>query len=488
MFTRSIRWRFLLWLSFLLAAVLGALGTTAFRLYRAQVLAAIDSELSHIVSTLSSTVRQPPGGPRGGRIPGGPPPSPGRREQPPPGPMPGNLDERRLILTDELENLFYPAKNEGGLYFVVWAASGAVRSQAGPVPTGLTQPGRTGADTAIHLRAHDAFREAWHYTERSEAILVGRSITGDLAALRRYAWLLGGAAAVVLAVALGGGWLLVSGALKPVNEISATAARIAAGDLGGRIDVSETDSELGRLAGVLNDTFARLEGAFARQQQFTADAAHELRTPLAVLISEAQVTLARERTPEDYRHTIEVCLETAQQMRRLAESLLALARFDAGQDALRLTRFDLAERVRAGVELVQPLATEREITIRSELTSVETHADVDRIGQVIVNLLTNAVAYNKEHGEIHVATYAENGAAILAVTDSGPGIAPEDLPHVFERFYRADTSRARSEGRCGLGLAICKAAVEAHGGRITVSSQPGLGATFVVRLPVHGPG
>ena len=283
--------------------------------------------------------------------------------------------------------------------------------------------------------------------------------------------------------AWGGGWWVATRAIRPVEDISAAASRISAGSLSERINVADTDSELGRLAGVLNSTFARLEAAFAQQKQFTADASHELRTPIAVLISEAQTALARERSAAEYRETVEGCLDTAQQMRRLTHSLLELARYDAGQEPLERGPFDLAERARACVELIGPLARERGIQIHADLLPAETLGDVDRLGQVIINLLTNAIYYNRPNGEVRVGARLENGAAVLTVADTGQGIAPEDLPHIFERFYRGDKSRARAEGRSGLGLAIGKAIVTAHGGSLEVSSQLRVGTTFTVKLP-----
>ena len=172
-------------------------------------------------------------------------------------------------------------------------------------------------------------------------------------------------------------------------------------------------------------------------------------------------------------------------MRRLTESLLELARFDAGQEPMERERFDLARKARACVELVRPLATKRDIRIHCDFSAAECFGDTERIGQVITNLLINAIHYNRDRGEVRVAIETQNGATVLAVTDTGAGIAAEDLPHIFERFYRADKSRARADGRSGLGLAICTAIVESHGGTIAVTSQPGAGATFTVRLPTE---
>ena len=282
----------------------------------------------------------------------------------------------------------------------------------------------------------------------------------------------------------GCGWWLAGRAIRPIENIGATAIKIAAGDLSQRIDATETESGLGRLAAVLNATFARLEAAFAQQKQFTADASHELRTPLAVIISEAQTSLTRERSAVQYRETIEGCLSTAQQMRRLTESLLELARFDAGEVALRREPFDLSKVAREAVALLHPLTERLGLTIDCDLPAVECLGDAERIRQVVTNLLTNAIHFNRAHGKVRVSVAADGHSVILKVVDTGEGVSQApDLPHIFERFYRTDKSRSRTQGGTGLGLAICKAIIDAHSGSIEVSSQPGAGSTFTVRLP-----
>ncbi|TAK94547.1 MAG: HAMP domain-containing protein [Verrucomicrobia bacterium] len=371
-------------------------------------------------------------------------------------------------------------------YFTVWSRnSGAVLRRSTNAPANVTQPLRPGRDTGVYLRTRGTVREAFHYTELGDCILAGRTIVTELAASSRFAgWLIAGGCAVLL-LGLGGVWLLAGRALKPVEVISGAATRIAAGNLAERINVSETDDELGQLANTLNTTFARLETAFAQQKQFTADASHELRTPLAVMISEAQTTLARERTAADYRETVQACLDTAQQMRKLTESLLQLARFDAGQEKIRRDPLDLARVARDCVAQLHPLADARGVRINCELSPAETRGDADLLARVLTNLITNAIQHSRANGEIHLATRAHAGEASLTVADNGSGIAPEDLPHLFERFYRADKARARANGNSGLGLAICKAIVDAHGGSITAASRAGGGAEFAVRLSVQ---
>jgi signal transduction histidine kinase len=171
-------------------------------------------------------------------------------------------------------------------------------------------------------------------------------------------------------------------------------------------------------------------------------------------------------------------------MRRLIESLLELARLDAGQEVMKRLRFNLAEMVGECIEQLQPVANQRNIKVLSELISVEIAGDAERLALVITNLLVNAIQYSRTDGEAHVKLGVQTGLAVLTIRDTGPGISTEDLPHVFERFYRGDKSRTVSNGNAGLGLAISKAIVEAHGGTISVSSKPGTGTDFTVMLPL----
>jgi heavy metal sensor kinase len=258
--------------------------------------------------------------------------------------------------------------------------------------------------------------------------------------------------------------------------------KISAGDLSQRINIAEAESELGQLAAVLNSTFARLETAFAQQKQFASDAAHELRTPVSVMLTQTQTALNRERDAGSYKQTVEACQRAAQRMRKLIESLLALARFDAGQEVLKQLRFDLAKVIDGCVEMVQPLADEHGVKIIVAARPLEITGDSERLAQVVTNLLTNAIQYNQPGGEVRVRLESQNGLAVLTVVDTGRGIAAEDLTRVFGRFYRADQSRTGA-GNAGLGLAIAKAIVEAHGGTIEVASKENAGTTFTVRLP-----
>lgn len=504
-FIKSIRGRIVLWLGFLLVAILGGFGATAYQLHRVNQLAQLDELLKRHLARLSADLRpRMPGGPGGEHRPGRPPPDvrmfdEGERRPPPQrtppgdggprGPRkPGPFGEefrgafRRVDLSESTLALFGDTSTNA-LYFSVWSRGGQLMLESTNVPPSIPIPPGPAVDARLEVRTRGLWREMYSFNGVGECILVGQSMARDLQTARGFAGWLVAAGGGILMLGLGGGWWLATNALKPVQLMAATAGRIAEGNLADRINVTETESELGRLATVLNATFARLDAAFAQQKQFTADASHELRTPLAVLISEAQTTLSRERSPQEYRETVEACLAAAQQMRRLTDRLLQLARLDAGEGRVERASLDLAECAAACVELVGPLATQRGLRLETDLQPARIVGDSELLSQVITNLLTNGIHYNCPEGEIRIATRMENGEGVVVVSDTGQGIGEGDLPHLFKRFFRADKSRAGAHGRNGLGLAIGKAIVDAHGGRIEVASEPGKGATFTVRLP-----
>jgi heavy metal sensor kinase len=487
---KSIRWRFVFWLAFLLSCILTGFGVTAYQLHRINQFDQFDEELNRRVAALSSTLRAPPlprnqgeRPPFDNRAPGPPRPSGPPRNPPSPGGPPDFSSPARDVHISTEAAALFDENAADGFYFTLWSRDGgAVLKRSANAPPGLPRPARPGKDTGLRARARDDFREAYHYTERGDCVLVGKSTLSIRAATRRFAgWLLAGGAAV-LALGLGGGWLIAGRALGPVREISAAASRISAGNLSERINLSRTDSELGQLARTLNGAFASLEAAFAQQKQFTADASHELRTPIAVLISEAQIMLARDRTPDEYREALAACLGVAQQMRRLAESLLELARLDAEHETLPRKKFNLAAVARDCLEQIRPLAAEKRVAIQAQLPETVCLGDPESLARVVTNLLANAIQYNVTGGGIRLATRNENGATVLSVADTGVGIPAADLPRVFERFYRAGQS-GRADGHAGLGLAICKGIIDAHRGQIEISSIPGAGATVTVRLP-----
>ncbi|HXR07406.1 MAG TPA: ATP-binding protein [Candidatus Acidoferrum sp.] len=493
MIFQSIRWRLQVWYGLVFLGLLAGFGVTAYSLLRNVQLRHLDEDFLRRMGPLSSAFRPPPGGPRGA----GPPPGQSGRRGDRGGDFPGNGPPEegmfpgpgapgfQFRLPAEQAAMFGSESNS--FYFVVWGREGKVLAQSEAAPHDVPRPEDSGGPQAGPAsRTRGLFREFWHPAPGGEIVLVGRSIAEELAGLRLLAWELAGAGAIVLLLGLTGGWWVATRALRPIEDISATAVKIAAGDLSQRISTRETENELGRLAAVLNSTFARLEAAFAQQRQFTSDAAHELRTPITVMLTQTQTALQRERGAAEYRATVEACQRAAQRMRRLMESLLELARLDAGQETLQRRPFDLSKTVNECVELVKPLAEERGLKILCALPSLPCVGDPERMGQVITNLLDNAMEYNQQAGEVRLTGERPGGTLVLTVSNSGPGIAPEDLPRIFERFYRADKARSGSGGHAGLGLAISKAIVEAHGGTLEAASRPGQGAAFTLRLPAAG--
>ncbi len=481
MIFKSIRARLQIWYGIILVVLLSGFGITTFQLERTRQLRQVDDELNERISLVMREFRQP-NPERGPRRP------PQREPFPPEDRRDREFPPRELLGSLELRNpQLVNATDINGFYHAIWRRDGEPLLRSTNSPPDLSLPKRRATGTPA-VRTRGNFREVYQFTPPGECLLAGRSIAKDMNALRLLAWKLTGLGGAILLIGIAGGGWIAKRALRPVKNISGTAVKIAAGDLSQRISVVDTDDELGQLASVLNSTFARLEAAFAQQARFTSDAAHELRTPVSVMLTQTQGALTRERSATEYRETVEACQRAAQRMRRLIELLLKLARLDAGQEMMKRICFDLSQTTRECIEQVQPLADERTICINQDLKETECSGDPEFLAQVITNLLSNAIHYNHESGQVRVSTEIQNGIALLTVADSGLGINEEDLPHIFDRFYRGDKSRTGSAGRTGLGLAISKAIVEAHGGTIEVASQPGVGTTFVVRLPNEGGG
>ena len=490
MFLKSIRWRLQLWLAFLLLCTLSGFGVAMFQLLHMREFEPIEDELQQRLTELTGTLHSPPrlreylpfDGPRRSEWPGR---EHADLEQTNAAPALKDKDQQEGETPGRFRQDSHGVdeREAKGFYWAIWSRDGTFLGSSSNAPPNLLFPALAATDEnqQAHLRGH--YYEALALDPFGRVVLVGRSVALELKKMHSLALWLFAMGGVVLVLGLGGGWWIVGGALRPVTEISETASRISLGNLSERINTGDSSSELGRLVKVLNLMFERLETAFAQQKQFTADASHELRTPLAVMMTEAQTALARPRTAAEYRQTVEICLDTAQQMRRLCESLLELARFDARQAPLECQPLDLAEQTQQCVEFVRPLAAERGIQIHCHLQPSPMMGDPDYIGRAITNLLSNALQYNRVNGEVQVSTLADNASVLLMVADTGIGIEPEELPRIFDRFYRADQARSRGDGCTGLGLAICKAIVDAHAGRIEVASRPSIGTTFTVTWP-----
>lgn len=385
---------------------------------------------------------------------------------------------------------------ELGEQFVrVYDAAGVVTidtsAEAGSVPgdAQVVQRVLAGQASTLSLKADgDTFRVRIVPIEKdgqiTGALEVGRA-TGDVTdTLGTLLLILAIAYPITLATASLGGVFLAGRALSPIDRITRLARRISAEDLGQRLDLRLPDDEVGRLARTFDEMIARLDEAFRRQRQFTADASHELRTPMTVIKGQIEVALQRERDPQAYRSVLQAVNEEVDRMIRLVGSLLTLARADAGQIPITLEPVSLPDVVGAAVEQVQPLAGQRGVDLQMfSSRPVTLRADDDLVLQLLLNLLDNAIKYTAAGGEVAVGWNANGRDVELWVRDTGSGIAREHLPHLFDRFYRVDKARSRAEGGTGLGLSICRWIAEAHGGSISVESAPGQGTTFRIMLP-----
>lgn len=293
--------------------------------------------------------------------------------------------------------------------------------------------------------------------------------------------------AVLLASA--GGYFLARRSLSPVVAMSTQAGRIGAENLHDRLAITNAADELGHLAASFNQLLDRLDHSFEQQRRFVADASHELRTPVAILYGEADVALSQsERSPSEYRESLSILRAEAKRLKHIVEDLFTLARADAGQHPLTLTDFYLDEVVAECARNFRALASARQITLVCDVPGeLPVRADEGLISRLVMNLLDNAVKYTPRGGAVRVACERQNGHYLISIQDTGQGIPRELQPKIFERFFRVDKVRSRTEtdgGGAGLGLAISSWIAQAHGGRIELSRSGPEGSTFTVVLPV----
>jgi two-component system heavy metal sensor histidine kinase CusS len=322
-------------------------------------------------------------------------------------------------------------------------------------------------------------------TGRTYLLEVGVPLDAMDAALRRFVRLLLWSVPTGLVLALLTGRWMAARALAPLARMAAATRHIDVADLRQRLPVRGTHDELDEVAHAFNDTLTRLDRTMGEMRQFSAAIAHELRTPLAALRGETEVTLLKASSIEDYRRGLTDQLEELDKLARLVSQLMTLARAEAGQIPLARTAVDLSALSLSLVEQLEPVAQARAVTIVADVRpSVIVTGDAGWLERLILNLLDNAIKFTPAQGRIVVRVRSDGESAVLEVEDNGVGIAPEALPHVFERFYRADPARSSSgtEG-VGLGLSLVKWIADRHQATLGVQSQPGQGARFTVEFP-----
>jgi heavy metal sensor kinase len=319
----------------------------------------------------------------------------------------------------------------------------------------------------------------------SAAVAIARPTTDIEQALERLIRTFSIVIPLTLLAAAAGGTFLSRRILKPVEEMTRKARRIEEHDLSQRIEV-KTKDELGQLASTLNDMIDRLDKAFKRQRQFTGDASHELRAPLTIIDAESSLALQRDRTKNEYRQSLETVAQEAQHMSHIVDQLLMLARADSGQETYLFEPLNVGQLVAKLGSDIEPLCREKGLKYQAGLmANLIIDADHDHLRQSLLNILDNAIRYTPSGGRIEVSVRAYGETALITISDTGPGIPPEDLPHIFDRFYRVDKARSRGDGGSGLGLAIARHIVTAHGGWIEAASTVGEGSTFRLYLPLH---
>jgi two-component system OmpR family sensor kinase len=477
----SLRARLILGVAVLAAAGLAAADVATYASLRSFLVSQTDDSLDAAHRSVEAALRQPePHGHDGG---------PGGDEGSHP------FDKRRL------------AAAAPGDYVQWRKANGTVISGSAPQFSGEASMSRPRLPSSIHLRTTAGPERVAYFTVPAQAgdgryrvrastdtggngdvLIVAESLRAVDSTLHRL--LLVEAlvtVAVLVGIALLGLWVVRLG-LKPLTAIGETAATIAAGDLSRRVERQDARTEVGRLGLALNAMLGQIETAFrareaseSKLRRFVSDASHELRTPLAAVRAYAELfTRGAADRPDDLERSMKGIRRESERMSLLVEDLLLLARLDEGRP-LHNERVELRDVVADAVETARAVEPARRIS--SKLDDAVVLGDRDRLRQTVDNLLANVRAHAGDSA-VAVSLESADGFARITVSDFGPGLGDEELDHVFERFYRADASRARASGGVGLGLSIVAAVAEAHHGRVSASSSPGGGATFVIELPL----
>jgi len=316
-------------------------------------------------------------------------------------------------------------------------------------------------------------------------IQVGMSLKSIDETYLRFLLTMAGVLPLGLALAASGGWLLAHRALKPVDRMTAAARRISAEHLSQRVEETGTGDELDNLAITLNQMLTRLDDAFSQVRRFSADASHELQTPLTILKGELEVVLRSKRTAEEYRETLESALEEVDRTAHLVEGLLLLARAEAGVLRMDRQEVDLGQVLEEVYLRLKPLADSRGIELRlGAIEPLSVEGDRERLERMTSNLVDNAIKYTGAEGRVTLGLQHDGKCASILVSDTGRGIAVEEQKQIFQDFYRTSEARSLAERGTGLGLSIAQSIAAAHGGTIEVESAPGRGSSFRVTIPI----
>ena len=399
-------------------------------------------------------------------------------------------------LATSVEDLYAPEANDRFIRITrgdgaVLFESSASRNSASEIPALRQMPaspswrevrlpsgGSLVIGTVIHLSANGT----------RYVVEVGARTAPIDAALGRLLAALATGLPIAIAIAAIGGFLLVRRALVPMERIARKAEAITQHNLSERLPVERSGDELERLSLSLNHMISRLEEAVQGSKRLVADASHELRTPLTVMRGELESMAADPQTSRGTREMLASLLEEVERLAAVVDGLLALSRLDTGEASAAWVKFDLAELVATTADQMSLLAEDKSISVACDAPQrVIVEGNRARLKQVVVNLLDNAIKYTQKGGTVRLKVTWQNAQPVLEVSDTGIGIPPEAVPHVFERFYRVERSRSREQGGAGLGLSIVKSICAAHGAAVEVESAPDQGSRFCIRFPPSAP-
>ena len=452
-----LRFRLTIWYSLILAVSLGIFGSAAYFAMNHSIRSAVDAALQRRIAGIRGIIA---------------------RTEP----------EGLAALKDELSE-YDEGDGNGGRLRVAYSSGELIYASPGSDWADSRKSGVRDSEpfyTEIHgeqFRDLRALVEANGKTYDVEVSTITENFDIAIDRFRRLLYL--GVPLFLLLAALGGYWMS-SRALDPVDEIIRAARGISVTSLSSRLTVPRTGDELERLATTLNEMLTRLEKSFHRITQFTADASHELRTPISLIRTNAEITLRKSRPESEYREALSEILGESEKVSMLIDQLLELARADSGSAAIPMVRMNLTEVIDSAYRKAEVLAETKQLNASKHLPNepVWIQGDSAAIERLFLIFLDNAIKYTASGGRIQMSLTTHDGIAEAEIRDSGIGISAEDIPHIFERFYQADHSRSGENGGTGLGLAIGRWIVQSHHGDVAVESEPLKGTTFRIQLPL----
>ncbi len=402
----------------------------------------------------------------------------------------GNRGVNRLLEEAEEEIPLKPG-DEFVQIFTLDGASVAnspnLRNQQLPFRTALAQPGTPKFETiSISTDGSTALLSETTISVMGQSyfVAIAASLSNVRSIQRRLLATLLISIPLAILLSLVGGAILANQAIEPLNRMTETAHRISAEHLGERIELAQADNELKRLADSFNQMLERLDQSFKQIRQFTADASHELRTPVAILMGETELAVNNLLDYEECKAALSSRREELQRMAHIVDDLLALSQFDYGQKTLQLKRLDFSDLVIEVCEQQRNQAKSKGVDVElAKTVPVVMEGDSARLRQMVRNVLDNAIKYTPSGGKVYVELDRSGEEVLLRVSDTGIGIPANALPNIFDRFYRVDQARTREEGGSGLGLSIVKQIIEAHGGRVSVQSEVGAGTVLTLIVP-----